>query len=421
MNEMSTSRPRSSAALHWDGRALIGTAASKAVTVTVPARLVSFRHEEFPPAPPEALKAAVRMRAERAFAPLGPVAIEALIAPLTNGRCGALLLALPRTTLDAIRQAALTQGRTLAAVRVAELLVSVPTGGLVTVEGETSLVVVADGAVRNLATLGTTTADGLPARLARERQRLSVDATMAGAPAAGITLDFLHPTLNAPPALMARPGVRIAALATGIAAVLVLWATLTVNDALAGRAEAQATAERLRPLAKALADKRADLKEVAPWLDARPSLAPGLNALTQALPALGADDQVRLTRVRQSPGEDAVAEGHAGDRAQMMAFLDRLRRDPRVAFAEIRASRSTSKESRTVVFELVFRLADADKEKATTEKKTVPTAEGAEQKAGKISVPTNAPTSRLPSSLRPPRPLRLALSFFMHGASHAEA
>jgi hypothetical protein len=55
-------------------------------------------------------------------------------------------------------------------------------------------------------------------------------------------------------------------------------------------------------------------------------------------------------------GEDAVVEAGAGDRAQMMAFLDRLRRDPRVASATIRSSRNPSKEARGVVFELVLRL-----------------------------------------------------------------
>ena len=36
--------------LHWDGHALHGLATSKAVVVTVPARFVSFRIEELPPA-----------------------------------------------------------------------------------------------------------------------------------------------------------------------------------------------------------------------------------------------------------------------------------------------------------------------------------------------------------------------------------
>src|SRR5688572_33408776 len=38
------------ATLHWDGRALHGTATSRGVVVTVPARFVSFRFEDLPPA-----------------------------------------------------------------------------------------------------------------------------------------------------------------------------------------------------------------------------------------------------------------------------------------------------------------------------------------------------------------------------------
>lgn len=398
---------RNSAVLHWDGHALTGDAQGRSVVATVPARLVSFRHEEFPPAAPEALKAAVRMRAERAFAPLGAVAIDGLLTPPRANRCGALLMALPRTTIEAIRTAVTAQGRILTAVRVAELLAPVPAGGLVQMNGEACLVMVADGNVQAIAALGAADAADLPARLARERQRLGIGADSPGAPASGGALDFLHPTLNAPPPLMARRGVRLGALAAGVAVVVVLWLALTVRDALAARTEAQAIAERLRPLAKTLMEKRADLKEVALWLDTRPSLSPGLHALTQALPALGADEQVHLSRVRQTPGEDAVAEGHAGDRAQMMAFLDRLRRDPRVAFAEIRASRSPAKDSKAVVFELVFRLTDAEKQKATTERKTAPTSEDAERKAGRTSAPGDAPTSRLIS--------------IPTGATHAEA
>jgi Tfp pilus assembly protein PilN len=133
---------------------------------------------------------------------------------------------------------------------------------------------------------------------------------------------------------------------------------LAIYDALGARTAAQAEALKLRPLAAALATRRADLKEVAPWTDKRPSLAPGLHALAKALPDGNADDQVRLVRVRQVDGEDTVVEGAASDRAQMVAYLDRLRRDARVTFAEIRSSRSPSKESKSVVFELVVKVGE---------------------------------------------------------------
>ncbi len=345
-----------SATLHWDGRALHGTTTSRGVVVTVPARFVSFRSEDLPPAAEPALKAAARLRAERAFAPLGPVAIEALLPLAGHGRGQALLMALPKTTCDAIRQAAISQGHVVNAIRVAELLVDIPVGGVVQVGGEACLVALVHGTVRGIAALGPVPAPGFAALLARERLRLGISEDVPGAPAPGSELDFLHPTLLAPPALLSRPGVRLALLAAGIVLVLAAALGLAVNDTIRERADAQAVAERLRPLASALAERRADLKEVAPWLDARPSLAPGLHVLAKALPDGNGDEPVRLVRVRQVDGEDTVVEAAAGDRAQMVAYLERLRRDQRVSFAEIRSSRSPSKESKSVVFELVMRL-----------------------------------------------------------------
>lgn len=346
------------ATLHWDGRALHGAATGRGVVVDVPARFVSFRFEDLPPATGAALKAAARLRAERAFGPLGPVAIEALLPPPGQGRCHALLMALPKTTIDAIRKVALSQGHVVEAIRVAELAVAIPRGGVVTVAGEACLVAMEGARVRGIAALGPEQAPGTAALLQRERLRLNVAEDAAGAEAPGVDLDFLHPTLLAPPALLSRPGVRIGLLAAGIVLVLSAALGLAVFDAMGARAAAQAEAAKLRPLASALATRRSDLKEVAPWLDQRPSLAPGLHALTKALPDGNGDDQVRLVRVRQVDGEDTVVEGSAGDRAQMVAFLERLRRDPRVTFAEIRASRSPSKESKSVVFELVMRLGE---------------------------------------------------------------
>ncbi len=346
------------ATLRWDGRALHGATTSRGVVVEVPARFVSFRLEDLPPAAEPALKAAARMRAERAFGPLGPVVIEALLPPADQGRCHALLMALPKTTCDAIRQAAIAQGHVVNVIRVAELAVDIPRGGVVSVAGEACLVALQHGQVRSIAALGSASSAGFATLLTRERLRLGVAEDAAGAPAPGLELDFLHPTLLAPPALLTRPGVRLGLLAAGVLLVLAAALGLTVFDTLAARSEAQAEAAKLRPLAAALALRRADLKEVAPWLDARPSLAPGLHVLAKALPDGNSDDQVRLVRVRQVDGEDTMVEGSAGDRAQMVSYLERLRRDQRVVFAEIRSSRSPSKESKSVVFELVMRLGE---------------------------------------------------------------
>ena len=406
------------AILRWDGRALHGATTSRGVVVEVPARFVSFRLEDLPPAAEPALKAAARMRAERAFGPLGPVLIEALLPPADQGRCHALLMALPKTTCDAIRQAAIAQGHVVNVIRVAELAVDIPAGGVVGVAGESCLVALQHGQVRSIAALGSAAAAGFATLLTRERLRLGVAEDAVGAPAPGLELDFLHPTLLAPPALLTRPGVRLGLLAAGVLLVLAAALGLTVFDTLAARSQAQAEAAKLRPLAAALALRRADLKEVAPWLDARPSLAPGLHVLATALPDGNSEDQVRLVRVRQVEGEDTVAEGSAGDRAQMVAFLERLRRDGRVVFAEIRSSRSPSKESKSVVFELVLRLGENNH----------PTAEGAEDaepKKASPAPPTGVTTDEAPQTpaIKPVsslRPLRFDFSRSV-GGRHAKA
>ncbi len=406
--------------LRWDGRALHGLATAKAVVVAVPARFVSFRIEDLPPAAAPALKAAARMKAERAFAPLGAVAIDAVISPVRQGRCLALMMALPKTTIDAIRAAAVTQGHSVSAIRVAELQQAIPLGGVVVVAGEACLlaveVIAGQTVVRGLAALGPIHAQGYAATLMRERLRLGVAEDAPGAPALGATLDFLRPTLAAPPALLSRPGVRLGLLAACIVLLVAVGSVLAVTDAVQARDEARSQAERLRPLAKTLAERRADMKAVAPWLDQRPTLAPGLHVLASALPAGGSDDQVRLVRVRQTTSEDTVIEGTAGDRAQMLGFLDRLRRDQRVEFAEVRSSRSPSKEARTVVFELVVRMGQ----------KAGPPADAAPLPPAAPSVP--APTSD-PSATSPAPTAALPApsgfpGFWIFGflrSSHAEA
>jgi type II secretory pathway component PulM len=244
--------------------------------------------------------------------------------------------------------------------------------------------------VRGIAALGPADAPGTAALLTRERLRLDVAEDAPAAPAPGADLDFLHPTLLAPPALLSRPGVRLGLLAAGIVLVCAAALGLVVMDAVSARAEAQAEAATLRPLATALASRRADLKEVVTWLDQRPSLAPGLHALSKALPDGNGDEQVRLVRVRQVDGEDTVVEGSAGDRAQMVAYLERLRRDPRVGFAEIRSSRSPSKESKAVVFELVMRMGLPQ---SGSPSESTPASEPATTTPTTTDKPTNTPTN----------------------------
>jgi hypothetical protein len=344
------------AVLHWDGSTLHGTATAKAVVVTVPLRLAAVRFERLPPAAPTAQRAAARLKAERAFAPLGPCAIDAIIGSPAAGQSTALLIALPRSVIAAVRAALADRAHTLAALRIAELTVPVPMGGVATAQLESCLVAASGGCINGLAAIGRRDDAAFAATLERERLRLGVAEDAPPLPAMGAQLDFLDPSLAAPEPLLQRRGLRLGALAAGLVALLVIGAVLLVSDALGERATSQTEAARLRPLAKTLAARRAELAEVAPWMDARPSPVPGLAVLSAALPPLGGDEQVRLVRVRQVAGEDAVAEATAADRAQMMAFLERLRRDPRVEAAAIRSSRNPSKEARTVVFEVILRL-----------------------------------------------------------------
>jgi hypothetical protein len=348
-----------SSALLWDGSTLRGTSSAKAIAVAVPARYVSFRIEVLPPALEPALKAAARLKADRAFAPLGPVAIDAILPPARDGHCHALLMALPKTTIEAIRKAAAAQGHTVTSLHVSELAVPIPTGGLIEINGDACLIALNHGQITGIAALGPQQAAGFAGNVKRERLRLNLDDTTPGGPALGLGIDFLNPSVAAAPALFSRPGVRLAALAAGVVLIIAAAITLSIHDVLAARDEAIAEINRLRPLAEVLQTRRTDMKEVAPWFDERESLAPGIHALAVALPPGDSKEQVRLVRVRQSLGEDTIIEASANDRAGMLAYLQRLRQDPRVSFAEVRTSRSPSKESKTVVFELLIRLENA--------------------------------------------------------------
>ena len=347
---------RRTAALHlpWDGQAVVGLTPHTRVVVEVPVRLVALRREVLPPAPAPALRTALRLRAPRTFAALGPVAVDALLHAAHGGQVTAVLVALPQSVLEAIRAAVTAGGAVLAGVRVAELQVPVTVGGLVTAHGTRALVVrTVEGALLDLVPLSDE-----PGAEARERLRLGVPEDAPAGPALAPHLDFFTPTLTAAVPLLQRPGMRPVALAAGLAALLLLGAGLAVHDALAARDTALADEARYAPLAKVLGAQRKDLKEVARWFDDRPSLTPALAALAAALPAPGTSEQVRLVRLRQVPGEAALAEASAGDRAQMLAFLARLRADRRIAGAEIRAFRTPSKSSDEVVFELAITLRD---------------------------------------------------------------
>ncbi len=345
--------------LLWDGHTLHGTPAGRSAEVWVPARFLACRRETLPNAPLPALKAAARLRADRLFSPLGPVAVDALLHPPIGNACEALLMALPKPALDAILKAAQAKNIAVRAVRVAELMRPIPPGGLVSIalgDGQASLMEMKNGQVVGICALGDAAGAAFAAQLKRERLRLGMAEDTPGGPPPAVQPDFLHPSLLDAEPLLARSGVRLgllaaaALLAAGLG--LSLWGWQTVRERNATRGQLA----KLAPEAKILAAYRADIKTLAPWFEDRPDLAPCLHALAGALPALGAPDKVRLVRVRQNAGEITVVEGAAGDRAQMLAFLGRLRQDPRVDGAEIRSFRSPSMESTEVVFELGLRV-----------------------------------------------------------------
>ena len=95
----------------------------------------------------------------------------------------------------------------------------------------------------------------------------------------------------------------------------------------------------------------------------------------------------------------------------MVSYLERLRRDQRVIFAEIRSSRSPSKESKAVVFELVLRLGEQTN---AADGKAVPPPE--RNATGVTGGPSPSTPAAKPVSSQ--RPLRLNRSF---GGPHAEA
>jgi hypothetical protein len=343
--------------LHWDGSTLHGSCAGRQAVVTVAARLAAFHSETLPPATVPELRAAARLKAARVFAAIGPVAVDGVIAPAAGRACPYLLIAVPQTVVAAVRSALAARGQVLAVLRIAELCAPIGPGGLVEAHGEAALVAVRDGQLVALAALGSASAPGLTAALERERLRLGIAPDAPSAPPIAPRLDLLRPVISEPPTLLERRGVRVGLLVAGLVVLIAAAAGLTAWDAVAERAAAQAELERLRPLAATISARRADLAEVAPWFDARPSSVPALRVLAEALPDDGG--QVRLIRVRQEPGAESVAEINAGDRAQMLAFVERLRRDPRIAVAQIRASRNPSRDSRAVIFELVIRLTGA--------------------------------------------------------------
>ncbi len=362
-------RRRSSPVLHWDGQRLVGDpGSSRTITVTIPIRLALVRSDTVPAAALALRRQAVRLKAERHTAVLGPAVVDAVIAEPRDGACAVLLAAVPQTVIDAVRHAAAP--RRISAIHLAECLGPIDAKGVAgSPLGETAFIDRrADGFPVAIIPLGKPDDPGFSVRLNRERLRSTTAVLPPSGPTVAATLDFLAPGLTAATPWSQRPALRLGLLGGGIAAALLLATVVVIVDALSARADARAELARLAPLADVLTDKRADLAEVRPWFDDRPAMLPALVILAQGLPAGNSSDSVRLNRVRQIPEsaqEPVMAEGIAGERSHLLAYVARLRDDVRVASAEVRSFRSPGAGTREVSFELALRLRGQDEPSAT--------------------------------------------------------
>ena len=355
---MNISDKNGTSALHWDGTSLHGEGKGKSVVVTISLRLLALRREILPAAPLPTLRAALRIKAERDFAVLGPVVIDAILYPPKYHSCTALVFALPVPVQTAIKNAVQAQGHILKAIEIAELQIPVLMGGVISVQGESTLIAHNDGEILAFSSLGRSDAPEFDRLLQRERVRLNVPANTPAVAQVGQNCNFLQPSLTLIEPWLHRRSFRVAILAATLGFCLVFLLFLHIWDLLRQRQSLLVEAANVRPVANELANQRADMKELAAWFGQRPLVAPTLALLAKALPPLGSDDQVRLVRLRQIPGEDFLAEGIAADRGQMMDFLKKLRQDPHCSMAEIRSFRAPTKGSNELVFELVFRMKD---------------------------------------------------------------
>ncbi len=345
--------------LRWDNDQLLGQCSSRYADVLLPARFVSFRSEQFPAAPQAALVAAARLRGQRAFANLGPVIIDAILGPVHDAKVSILLMAIPSSLLDRISAATTEKQLTLRSVRVEELQQEIPVGGLMVRNQQACLVGFKNGAITGLSVLGSTTHDQYASLLQRERTRMEIAEDAAGGFIGQNNHNFAQCSLDKKPSVFAHEKLRVLALVSAIFLLLLAWLYLSSVDLRAQRDDLAHELVELQPIADILEQRREDIKEAAAWFDKRPQLTPMLFALTQSLPALGATDQVYLTRLRQVDAVQAVAEGVAGDRAQLLHFIQRLREHGHIKSAELRSSRKQDKQADTVSFEVLFQLNDA--------------------------------------------------------------
>lgn len=343
---------------YWNGEQFIGSVEQRDVTVLVPARLVSFRHEMMPVAPTAAIYAAIRLRAARLFSSLGAVRVDALIQSVAEGQLSILMLAMPETVLNRIVQTAQEHGKQVKAIQVAELTESIPDGGVVAVHNEAVLFEFDAGVIKQVCVLGAQDEPQFQARLERERLRLGIAAEQAGGVIKQPQHNLFAPCINAKPAWWKQRTARVSGM---IAASMLCIAMILVWDVLQHAAErdaAKAQLEQLEPLATALQQRRQEMKAHAEWFDDRLQMTPALHVLSQHLPALNESKQVYVSRVRLTQQRNGVAEGVAHDRETLLAFIERLRQDSGIEAVSLRSSRNQDKRSQSVVFELVVRLSD---------------------------------------------------------------
>lgn len=363
-------------------------------TVLVPAARASFRLEQLPAAAPAALREAARVRAERLFPALGPAVVEAVFGPVGAAGRAAWFAALPRPLLAEIEAAAAAAGAELKAVRIAEFQGAIPAGGVVVCADQATWVAATDGWPSQVVPLGARS--GHEGVLARARLQSGTEAPGAAQhlrpELAG--LDFLHPALTAPVPLWARPKVRLAGLAAAVAlsAAVGLW--LWTDGVRRHRADLEAELDALAAPAKAAETQKQETRHLSGWFEGRPHPADDLQVLTQALG--DAREPLRLVRVRQAAGEPTVAEGVAGDRATLMAFLTRLR--AAAPQTELRSSRLGTGDQ--VSFEVAFAAPAAGAKpaaKPAAKQETAPAAAAApavESAPAPASAPETAPAVR---------------------------
>ncbi len=330
--------------LSWNGQTLSGDDHHTTVIVEMLARMAAFASFTLPPGDPAALRAATALRARRCFMALHPAAIEAIIGTVEDGQVPVLALAVPQAQIQALSAVATARSLRLRQVRIAELARPVGADGLVTISDATCRLKFSPAgnlvAVEVSGSGPATTVDG-PRH-----------------PAPGLDIDLNRPRLSHGPTLWRRPGLRLVGLALALLLILAGLFVIHLHDQVVEAANMAERAGRLRPQAEDLRQRRENLRDLAPWFEARPSIMPALTALAQVLDDAPGPARIHLTRLRQHDARHHGAEGVARGRESLMGYVAALRDLAEVRQVEIRQLTSGGDGSR-LIFELVIDMMEA--------------------------------------------------------------